>query len=319
MPQRWREAADNYKLLHSLGIVDTVNRTVLDDSLFDTVVAASLRVDFEVNRLRPMFSGRRRWQMLESRLSPSVYRYVQAGSSRRDWFGQPIVDVPHAVAASITLTTALVVAHELGVSPITDQPSHDELLRQRLRRAALETPALPGVLRDDRPYTRRRVEMRLLGMMVPASTLRRVSMQDIVDYRDTHRDTRRQLGDLIDRLADQARHRPWDVALDDDLEAIAEQIQQMAASLPGTVSARKTLTAELTKPSVKLKLGASAGLTAYIAPNLPLAAGLIAGATTLGAAAKDALLKAYDQLRRDRTPEENALAYLVRACSHSRR
>ncbi|MEN3285528.1 MAG: hypothetical protein V7607_6668, partial [Solirubrobacteraceae bacterium] len=66
MPQRWREAADNYKLLHSLGIIDTDNRTVLDDSLFDTVVAASLRVDFEVNRLRPMFSGRRRWQMLES-------------------------------------------------------------------------------------------------------------------------------------------------------------------------------------------------------------------------------------------------------------
>ena len=48
-------------------------------------------------------------------------------------------------------------------------------------------------------------------------------------------------------------------------------------------------------------------------PNLPLAAGLIAGATTLGAAAKDALWTAWDQLRRQRTPEENALSYLVRA------
>lgn len=199
LPQRWREAADNYTLLHSLGIVDTVDRTVLDDGLFDAVVGASLHVDFEVNRLRPMFSGRRRWQMLESRLSPSVYAYVRP-SSRRDWFGQPIVDVPHAVAASITLTTALIVAHELGVSPITDQPSHDELLRQRLRRAALETRALPGVLRDDRPYTRRRVEMRLLGMMAPASTLRRVSMQDIVDYRDAHRDNAAAAGEA-DRSA----------------------------------------------------------------------------------------------------------------------
>lgn len=93
----------------------------------------------------------------------------------------------------------------------------------------------------------------------------------------------------------------------------------MAANMPGRVSAGKTLTAELSKPSVRLKVGASAGLTAYVAPNLPLAAGLVGGAATLGAAAKDAVLKAYDQLRRDRTPEENALAYLVRAGSDSRR
>jgi hypothetical protein len=185
------EAADNYQLLQHLAIVDTVDRTVLDDSPFDSLIDSGLRVELEVSRRGRMFAGRPPWQMLEHRLSPSVYPYVIA-QSHRDWFGQQIVEVPHAVAASVTLTTALVVAHELGVSPITDTPSHDELLRQRLRQAALEAPALPDVLRVDRPHTRRRVEMRLLGMMAPAPMLREMSMADIVDYRDAHRDARRQ-------------------------------------------------------------------------------------------------------------------------------
>lgn len=318
LPRRWIEAAANYQLLSSLGIVRTVDRSVLDSELFDSALSAGLHADLEVNQLRPLFSRRRRWQMLEDRLTPSVYEYATP-SSRRDWFGQRIVEVPHEVAASITLTTALIVAHELEVSPITDEASHDELLRQRLRRAAVDITALPDVLRDGVPYVRHRVEMRLVGMLVPAAALRRWSMQDVIDFRDGHQDTRRELGRLIDQLADQARHRPWDEALHDDLDEIAEEIRRKVAAMPGMKAAHNTLAAGVRKPSLKLMVGTMAGLTAYLSPDRPLLAGLLAGATTLGISARDAVLAAYDELRRERTPEENALAYLMRAGGGSRR
>jgi hypothetical protein len=318
LAQRWMDAAANYELLSGLGIVNTVDRTVLDDDLFDSVVDVGLRTDLKINQLGTLFSGRRRWQMLEDRLSPSVYEHVTP-KSRRNWDGRQIVEVPHAVAASITLTTALIVAHQLGVSPITDERSHDELLHQRLHRAALEISALPEVLRDGRVYVRHRVEMRLVGMLVPTAALRRCSMQDVVDFREAHQDTRRELGRLIDRLADQARHRPWDEALDEDLDEIAEEIRQKVAAMPGMGSARRALAAGLGKPSLRLIVGTTAGLTAYLSPDQPLVMGLLAGAATLRGSARDAVLTAYDELRRERTPEENALAYLMRAGGGRRR
>jgi hypothetical protein len=69
----------------------------------------------------------------------------------------------------------------------------------------------------------------------------------------------------------------------------------------------------LGKPSVKLKLASSTGFTALIAPHVPLVAALGAGTLTLGATIKDAVMNAYDELRRARKPEENAVTYLQNA------
>lgn len=250
--------------------------------------------------------------MLEDRLTPSTYEYVSP-RSRRDWFGLPVVEVPHVVAASITLTTALIVAHELGVSPITDERSHDELLRLRLRQGAVDVKALPEALRDSRGYIRHRVELRLVGMLVPAAALKRWSMQEVVDFRDAHEDTRRELGRLIDQLADQARSRPWDAGLEQDLDDIADDIRRRVSSMPGLGAATATFADGLRKPSLKALVGTTAGLTAYLSPQHPLLDGVVAGVGTLGIASRDAAKNAYDELRRKRTPEENALAYLMLA------
>ena len=243
-----------------------------------------------------------------------AYRRFTPRPPASTWTGEPIVEVPYAIGASVALSYALMIAHELGVAPITDDQAHSRLLASRLQSAALDPAGLPGVYQQaETPYKRRQVELRVAGMLAPAAVLRRLSMQEIVAYRDEHRAERRQLTQLIEHLTDQARHRPWDRQLDEELDAIAERTRQIADGMPGWSSAWLAARGSLAKPSMTLKLAASTGFTAYVAPHVPLVAALGAGALTLGAAAKAAALDAFDQLRRARTPEENAVAYLLDA------
>jgi len=314
--ERWLAAAENYSLLDRHGVVDTVDQTVLrDPQAVDALVEGGLRLDLDVNDAQGrLFVGKRRWQMLEQRLPPPARERFKLRRQSLSWAGERIVQVPYAIAASVALTYALTIAHQLGVAPITDDPAHGRLLASRLQSAALNPAGLPGVYQQaDTPYKRRQVELRVAGMLAPAPVLRKLSMQDILDYRNEHQDARRALTRLIDRLTDEARHRPWDRDLDDELDVIAEQTRQIADGLPGWSSAWATAKASAGKPSIAIKLAAGTGLTALVAPNMPLLAALGAGVATLGAATKDAALGAYDELRRARTPEENAVAYLLDA------
>jgi hypothetical protein len=318
LPGKWLDAADSYRALDDAGIVRTIARPAVDPGELDALVDHGLQLDLRLNEAGSLFSGRRRWQMLEERLPPSAFTYFRARDARRDWFGQSIVHVPHAVAASVTLTTAMVAAHQEGVAPITDEPAHDTLLRLRLRQAALEPQALPDVLRFDRPYTRNRVEKRLLGITAPAAALRRMTMQEVIVYRDSHAEARREVGRLIDRLTHEVRVRPWDLALDDELERIAEEIRSLIVDMPGPVSARRAMANELGKPSLKAKVAvavsvAGTGVAAHVTPNLPLLAGLAAGGLAIGKGLSDAVLGALDRLCAERSPEQNALCYLQRA------
>ncbi len=312
LPKRWLAAAADYELLNHHGVVATVDRTVLRDGrAIDALVAAGLRLDLDVNDARHRFFARKRsWQMLERRLPPAAHARLRLPVRRsQDFFGERILQVPYAVGASVTLTYALTIAHELGVAPITEHAAHSQLLRSRLQSAALSPTGLPGIYQHaDTPYKRRQVELRVAGMLAPASVLRKLSMQDILDYRDAHPDARHHLTRLMDRLSDEARHRPWDRALDDELDEIAEKTREIADGLPGWGSALAAAKASAATPSKRLQIAVSTGLTAYVAPHTPLLAALATGVFALGTAMRDVAMDAYDQLRRARTPEENAVA-----------
>lgn len=313
--ERWGAAEQDYQLLHQHGIVRTVDHTaVRDPQAADALAAGGLRLDVETNGTpSTLFAGRHRWQMLEDRIPPSALsgRYrPRPGPST--WGGERVVELPYAVGASVALTYALVIAHELGVALITEQRRHSELLAWRLRSAALLPDGMPGLYAAaQRPYLRQQVEVRVAGMLAPATDLRRLSMQDVLDYRAAHEPARQQLTSLLGQLADEAHSRPWDVALEAELDAIATKTREIANGLPGASAGVSTFKASLSKPSLGLDLAWRTGLTAYFAPNLPLLAALGAGAMLLGGAAKDAALAGYDELRRARTPEENAVAYLL--------
>lgn len=315
--EQWGTAQANYDLLERHGIVRTVDSTVLRAARgADALAAGGLALDIDMNDSPGvLFAGQRRWQMLEARVPPSALdgRFrPRPGPSA--WTGEPVVEVPYAVGASVALTYALAISHELGVTPFTDNRAHDALLRQRLNSASMMRSDLPGVYASvQRPYLRRQVELQVASTLASAAQLRKVSLQNIIDYRNSNEPARQELAALIGQLTQEAQQCAWDGALDDDLNRIAQKAIQIADGLPGPRSAWHVAKASAGKPSLKLKLGSRVALTALVAPHLPLVAGLGAGALALSGIAKDSALDAYDELRRARTPEENAIAYLHHA------
>jgi hypothetical protein len=138
-------------------------------------------------------------------------------------------------------------------------------------------------------------------------------MQEIIAYREANEPARQQLVRLIGKLTSEVQARPWDAALDAELEQLTDQTQALADALPGPRSAWRTFTGAMTTPSTAVKLAGRVAVTAFVAPNLPLVIALGAGALALGGSARDAALAAYDTLRAVRTPEQNGVAYLHHA------
>jgi hypothetical protein len=157
--EKWRAAEQNYDLLERQGIVRTVDSTALQDALAaDALAAGGLSLDIDVNDSPgALFAGQRRWQMLEARLPPSALDdRFRPRPGPTSWTGEPVVEVQYAVGASVALTYALAISHELGVTPFTDNRSHDALLRQRLNSASMARSELPGVYASvQAPYLRR--------------------------------------------------------------------------------------------------------------------------------------------------------------------
>jgi hypothetical protein len=152
--KQWLAAQSAYDLLQQHQIVRTVDSTVLRDRAdADALAAAGLALDIEINDSPSvLFDRRRRWQMLEARVPQSALDHkFRPRPGPRSWDGEPVVEVPYAVGASLALTYALAIAHELGVTPFTDQRAHDMLLRQRLRSASSSASDLGVYL----PCTRR--------------------------------------------------------------------------------------------------------------------------------------------------------------------
>ena len=314
---RWRAAEENYELLEQHRIVRTVDSTVLrNHQAADALAAGGLTLDIDLNNAASeLFAGKRRWQMLEARVPPSalVGRF-RPRPGPPAWTGEPVVEVPYAVGASVALTYALAISHEFGITPFTDDRAHDALLRRRLQSARLARYELAGFHESaERPYLRRMVELEVVATLASRAQLRQMSMQDIIDYRNANEPAREELAALIGEFTQVAQHRPWDADLDEDLARIGRKASEIADGLPGPRSAWQTFKRSLDKPSAKLKIGSSAAITAFLAPSLPLAAGLGACAVAASAAMKDAAFDAYDELRSVRTSEQNAVAYLHHA------
>lgn len=317
LQKRWLAAEENYELLERHGIVRTVDSSVLTNPAgADALAAGGLSLDIDINDSgNVLFAGQRRWQMLEARVPPSALAdRFRPRPGPPAWTGEPVVEVQYPVGASVALTYALAICHELGVTPFTDNRAHDALLRLRLKSADLMRQDLPGVyVSTQQPYMRGIVELEVARALASAAQLRRASLAEIIDYRNSNEPARQELAALIGQFSLQAQHRPWDPALSSDLDRIAENALQITEGLPGPRSAWNAAKASVSKPSLKLRIGSRVAFTAFIAPHLPLVAGLGAGALALSGVVKDSAFDAYDQLRRARTPEENAVAYLHEA------
>jgi hypothetical protein len=228
-----------------------------------------------------------------------------------------IVDVPYAVGASVTTTYALAIAHEQGAVPMTDSPECHRLLLARMRAAASAEGNLPGMHAAPRsPYLRRQIEVRLIDELAPAEALRSMSVQEVLDYREESSSTRGELLGWIAKLVDEAHARPWDSQLDLELEEIARQARAIAAQPSRWGAAAEVARLRLAPSALAsqaVTLAAPTTVAAAVSPHLSLVGALaIGGAATLaqGTAALNAAIKA---LTAKRTPEQNAVSYLLNA------
>jgi hypothetical protein len=316
--QAWVAAADHYELLAREGIVETVDASVLQNpDRADTLVADGLAVDLDLNRAGAMFRGRRRWQMLEARLPPSALEgRFKPRPGPAGWHGDQVVEVPYAVGSSVTLTYALAIAHEAGAVPLTDSDAHHRLLLRRMATAAASDD-LPGLrARPPSAYRRRQIEVRIVNELAPAAALQDMNFDQLLEYRRKMQAERRELNQWIDQLADKARNRPWDPALDAELEGIAEHARLLAARPErwgaAVAAARATVSPGRIATDVLGLVGAPT-LAAVIAPQVSLLAALAVGANVARRNLVPATRAAIDELVRRRTPEQNAVSYLLNA------
>ena len=143
--------------------------------------------------------------------------------------------------------------------------------------------------------------------------LEAMDFEDLLDHRRQHEDERRELSRWMDRLADEARFRPWDRDLDAELEQIAAHAREIASQsgrLGRAVSAAKgTFTPG---KLVTESLMAVPTLAGVLIPGLSWLAVLAVGKLLLDSG-KPAMEAAIDTLAARRPPEHNAVTYLLNA------
>jgi uncharacterized protein YciW len=91
-----------------------------------------------------------------------------------------------------------------------------------------------------------------------------LSFEQVLEYRAEHYAARRELGDWIDRLADQAERREWDDDFEHELAAISRQVRQIAEQPGRWKAASASLRANLTPGA--LAASSAATLTGIVAP-----------------------------------------------------
>ena len=319
----WVRAQRSYELLASEQLVRTVGLPSLDDN---ALVRDNLTVDLELNQGARLFRGRSRMKVLAQRLPSSALadRYDPQLAPQGPG-GEDVLSVPYAVGASVALTRAMEIAHDLGATMMTDHELHHVLLLRRLRSAAaLPEDALPSMYAATASapapsYRRRQLEMRLLDQLAPAEALRHMSMEQVIMYRQRTDGARRELNAWIDQLDAAIRSRPWDHQLDEELQEIVRRAAEIGRSRN-----RWQLAASAAKS--KFSVAGAAGAALIAAPSA--LTGVVTTGTSLWAAlgvvATATLAYAHDsagggadgalkELLRKRAPEHNAVAYLLNA------
>ena len=317
---RWRRAQQHYERLDSEGIATTVTADVIDDSEgIDALVADGLHTDIEINKTPgTLFNGRHRWKMLASRVPDSMYYGRHQPKPAEPFAGEEIVEVSYAAGSSLSLTHAIAIAHELGATPLTDSKAHHALLLYRMKTAAMAAAGtgvrLPGMHAPPPgppdAYLRRQIELRVIDALVPDEQIQSMSLGKLIDYRHAHQQARADLSGWIDQLAAEAHQKPWDNALETELGRIASQARDIAGQ-PGrwgsmTGAARGSMSVG--------QVTVNAGFTA-----VPLLGGVVFGWPLLAALATGvvtgigppALTAAINALVKRRSPERNAVTYLI--------
>jgi hypothetical protein len=170
LAERWRSQAElHYKLLERNQLVRVIDPTdvVPADAAYDLAIAG-LEVDLGSNGGRRLFPNRV-WNILERRVTSELLAHDDAlrrwlpegfdNSFRRG--SHPVLRVPYSVGSSLSLTSALAVAHAEGATIMTDSEPHHVLLLRRLRSAAEDR--VPGTKAPPASPTRRRlIELRLI-------------------------------------------------------------------------------------------------------------------------------------------------------------
>jgi hypothetical protein len=310
LAQRWQRAEAHYELLAQEGLVETVDAADLID--FDAashLLDAGLELDLEVNDARELFGQIRPWSVLERRLPSTVLdgplrRWVRP-AERRTRDGQGTFIVPYAVGSSLSLSSALAVGHITGATLMTDSERHHELLLRRLRStSSLSTPGMkaPRASGD----ARRLIELRIIEELAPRQALRAMEFDEILEYRRANESAREALSGWIDRLAAEASNRPWEPSFEHELARITAHARDIAAEEGRWTQAAAGLKHNLSTGAIVA--AGTAALTGVVAPGVSKFAALV-----LGGAAAPAVKDLVDDLLAKRSPEENAVAYLVHA------
>lgn len=317
---RWRRAQQHYERLEYEGIARTVTANVINDPEgIDALVADGLHVDIEINKTPgTLFNGRHRWKMLASRVPESMYYGRHQPKPAQAFAGEEIVEVSYAAGSSLSLTIAIAIAHELGATPLTDSKAHHDLLLYRMKTAAAAgaDQQLPGMHAPPPgppdAYLRRQIELRVIDALIPDERLHGMDLGELIDYRHRHASARQDLSGWVDKLATEAHQKPWDSSLETELGRIAAEARNIAGQ-PG----RWRSAADAAGGSMGVgQFAVQGALTAT-----PLLGGMVFGWPLLAALATGmalgiappALTSAINAMVKRRTPERNAVTYLINA------
>lgn len=312
LAQDWMRAESMYRTLEAERLVRLIDPSRelsdADDGDVDELLAFWLGVDLDLNGGRYLFRGHRPWSLLEQRLPPSAMEGPLSpwlrSPRRAPWTRDNVLKVSFAVGSSISLTYALAIAELSGAVPMTESAKHHEMLRRRMASAAgVQSPGLRAA--DSSPHARRLIELRVIEELAPSEVLRKMSLDDLLEYRRDSADGRAQLTALMDELALEATSRPWEPAFEAELADIARRARKVAEepALWGSVrvAARRSW--------LEGMAAGAALLTAALFPEVALGAGVVLGASATPR------LKDFFEARRapSNRGERNAMSYLLNA------
>jgi hypothetical protein len=329
--QSYRELEHPLSVLRSEGVVEfraphdcrafndptTVASTVSDllDSEWRAVAAQPETFGLPCRRLHNQ--GRATWQIFPDKLpgqlrdllhDEPVLREHLLWSERQDssW------TVTYEAGSAATMNLHLAAAGELGLAPVTDSVLHHRLLLHKLARLVKQQPKLG--IPESGPLVEalsQQTACRLIGSLLPRSSLATASFDEVLAFRDRTQDARRSLvDDLSRRFALLANS-------DDPIAALMKQRDVEATIQKELREYQASLAAARAKVWPNIVGSLSAGVPTGAATTVGFqwlvggSAGLVAGSI---AAAAVALLKSTleyrAELTRTRVGANDAVAYL---------
>jgi len=225
--------------------------------------------------------------------------------------------VPYYLGSSLSVSLALAASAHTGAIPFTESNAHHKLLSYRFQRAAAtqkeaSLEEIPGIHAKEHPVSAQKlhlVELRIIDSILSAEDLEKLSLQEVLLYREHTAKQRQAFRNYLANIAHQIKHDVWSPEIEQE---IANEIQKIQKDIDEQKHALRSAYKELFfKAAVGTAINTAPILLNTVFPGVSVVIAFVLGAGTTTGLLAEPIKDLIDLWKSRLGTEKNALTYLL--------